>query len=190
MNENTNTKSKYIELILPVLISILSILTGFAAYKSAAIGSDSTDNYFIAQTHLTDANLLYIEQGQEILFDRLLYEKMGKNIVSSEEVSKEALESLKREEGPFDKAYYESMYKAPKALIVEQDKAFEIAKYDSDRSVSWQLVVLIMAIGTAFAAWGSIAENESMSKMLFTIFSTLALIAGLIQIIMIPGSMA
>lgn len=181
--------------VLALLIALLSVLTGYAAFKSAEIDSTSTDNFFLAQTHLTDATLLFIEQGQEALYDHVAYNQYKVNQESNDEVaeyyfdqlSEAAKASIERPDGPFDKAYYEAIYSEAKTVLEKEEVAFDKALVDSDRAVAYQLTVLIMAVGLAFAGWGSLAEARNKLRFVFTGLSALALIVGLVQMLTIPG---
>lgn len=164
--------------ILALLITVLSVLMGFAAYRSAAIGSTSTDNYFLAQTHLTDANLLYAEQGQEILYDRMAHDQYVLAVEREDEeaaehykeqLSEAALAGLSKPDGPFDEDYEKVVYQKARAEVSQEEELFDKAAHDSDRAVAFQLTGLIMSLGTSLAAWASLADEKSRLRTLFMI---------------------
>jgi hypothetical protein len=181
---------------LSVLIALLSVITAYAAYQSAAIDSTSTDNYFLAQSHLNDSNAFYLERGQDIIYDFTTFDSyIAHDILGNEELSEyyydqlseEFLESADREEGPFDDGYFDAIYEDAHATLGERDEAFAKATHDSNRAVAYQLTVLIMAVGLSFAAWASLSEANKQVRFIFTFLSTAALIIGLGQMVIIPG---
>jgi len=191
-------RAQIVNTILAFLIAILSVLTGYAAFKSAEIDSTSTDNYFLAQAHLNDANVLFLERGQDIIYDYTAYDRYYINNDSNPEIaayyldqlSEAATASLERPDGPFDDAYGEAMYKEAYDVLAQEEAAFEQAGHDSNRAVAYQLSVLIFGVGLAFAGWASLADGTNMLRVVFTVFSSLSLILALIQMSRIPGPLA
>jgi len=83
--------------------------------------------------------------------------------------------------------YYDSMYADATALWDESDINFDTASQWDERGDQLQLVMLITALGLAFVAWASLLGAESNMRVLFAIFGTLALIAGIvIFIVLVP----
>lgn len=184
-----------VETLLAVIIAILSILTAYAAFMSAQIDLTSTDNYFLAQSLLNDANSLYLERGQDIIYD---FEAFDSFIIYAETdpdlsdyflnaMSDAALSSIDRPDGPFDQAYYDEMYSVPNEILEDEELFFESAAHDSNRAVAYQLTVLIMAVGLSFAAWASLASKQKLTRFIFLLLSVSALIIGLGQMLFIPG---
>jgi predicted outer membrane protein len=182
--------------ILSFLIAILSVITALAAYRAAAIDSTSTDNYFLAQSYLNDSNALYLEQGQDIVYDFSTYDAyVANDILGNEELSgyyydqlsDELLAGMEREEGPFDDTYYTAMYKDAQETLELGEETFDSAAHDSNRAVAYQLTVLIMAVGLSFAAWASLSEKNKQVRFIFTVLSVVALVIGLGQMLSIPG---
>ncbi len=184
-----------IETLLALIIAVLSVFTAYAAFKSAEIDSTSTDNYFLAQSYLNDANSLYLERGQDIIYDFNAYDSY--NIYQEErpeisdyyydQLSDEAIASMERPSGPFDQTYYDEMYIEPTSILEDEEIAFTSAAHDSNRAVAYQLTVRILAVGLSFAAWASLAEKENRLRNIFLGLSILALIIGLVQMLSIPG---
>lgn len=184
-----------IETLLALIIAIFSILTAYAAFLSAQIDSTSTDNYFLAQSLLNEANSLYIERGQDIIYDFgafdsfVVYENSDPDISEYyfNAMSEPAIASLDRPDGPFDQGYYDEMYEIPNEIRDEEIELFENAAHDSNRAVAYQLTVLIMAVGLSFAAWSSLASKRRLIQFVFLALSVLALLIGLVQMLFIPG---
>ena len=59
------------------LIALLSILTASTAYYSHMEDSSSTHNYFTSQTIIVEANSLYLEANQAIMYDMNSYDSFG-----------------------------------------------------------------------------------------------------------------
>lgn len=202
MSENSmvaekSNREKWLNIntLLAFLIATLSMLTAYAAYKSAEIDSTSTDNYFLAQSHLNDANSLYLERGQDIIYDfnaydsHIIYQDSNPEISDYyfDQLSDEALASMERPDGPFDREYYDAMYIEPKTILEEEEFVFDNAAHDSNRAVAYQLTVLIMAVGLSFAAWASLADEKNNLRPVFLVLSLITLVVGLIQMFSIPG---
>lgn len=184
--------------VLSFLIAILSVVAAFAAYQAAAVDSTSTDNYFLAQTHLNESNALYLEKGQDIVYDFATYDsyiaqdQLGNAELSEyyyDQLSDEFQESADREDGPFDDQYYDTIYADAHESLAEGETTFEKAANESNRAVAYQLTVLIMAVGLSFAAWASLADTQKQIRFVFTALSVATLVIGLGQMLMIPGSL-
>jgi len=192
---NRNFKVFSQENLLAFNIAVLSILAAYSAYLSARIDSNSTDNYFLAQSYLNDANSLFIERGQDIIYDFNAFDSFVIYADSNPEISEyffsqlsdAAHNSMDRPDGPFDEGYYDEMYAVPNEILEYEAEAFEIAAHDSNRAVDYQLTVLIMAIGLSFVAWASLADKGTRYRTLFLAASYVALAFGLVQMLLIPG---
>jgi hypothetical protein len=70
----------------------------------------------------------------------------------------------------------------------ESDANFSLATQWDERGDQLQLVMLIMALGLALAAWSSLLGAESNMRTLFSLFGLLSFIAGLfIYLTMVPS---
>ena len=69
--ENTDNLSSEnrIEWSIAALIALLSILTASNAYYSNIEDSNSNHNYFTSQSIIVEANSLYLEANQAIIYD-------------------------------------------------------------------------------------------------------------------------
>jgi hypothetical protein len=73
------------------------------------------------------------------------------------------------------------MYASADELFTEADTSFETASQYDNRGDELQLVMLLMALGLAFAAWGSLLKEESNLRVLFAIASFLVLVLGVLS---------
>ena len=101
------------------LIALLSILTASTAYYSHMEDSNSTHNYFSSQSIIVEANSLYLEANQAIMYDMNSYDSY---VIASNDgneslamfyfsgLSQSAVDSDNRSTGPFDDHYFEEMY--------------------------------------------------------------------------------
>ena len=122
------------------LIALLSILTASTAYYSHMEDSNSTHNYFSSQSIIVEANSLYLEANQAIMYDMNSYDSY---VIASNDgneslamfyfsgLSQSAVDSDNRSTGPFDDQYFEedwieSIYaiKKPKHYICWYGKIF------------------------------------------------------------------
>lgn len=79
------------------------------------------------------------------------------------------------------------MYSYPNSLFDESDKNFEIGTQYDERGDQLQLVMLIMALGLALAAWGSLLGAEGRMRSVFSFFGVAAFISGIyIYLFLIP----
>lgn len=182
------------ELILGSLIAILSVFTAVASYQGAMSDSEQTTHNVQGQQRLTDANAEYLTANQLIVYDYQLYDGWYTN--DDEEKANYYLENFSDElqarvnanaENIFDDAYYAAMYADANALFAEADALFEKAQKWNKRGDALQLVMLIMALGLAFAAWASLLKEESRMRILFAFFSIAMLTYGLITYLAVPS---
>lgn len=184
------------ELFLGTMIAILSVLTAYSSYLGAM--SDSEQNKFeiLGMQQLNDGNAEYLRANQDITQDYNYFDNWYLNVDERPEIAEyyqfnfsEALTAA-FESAPdvvWTDEYYESMYADATALWDESDTNFDTASQWDERGDQLQLVMLIMALGLAFVAWASLLGAESNMRMLFSIFGTLALIAGiLVFLVMVP----
>ncbi len=204
MDENKSAKLTLfgiipLDIAIPILISLLSIMTALAAYKAAVIDSASFDRYFEAQSALNTSNSLYIEANQNIIHDQAIYDYFASNDFAGNKrladyyfdlFSDELMAAYERDTAAFDEIYYEEVYRSAEDALNESDILFKEASHDSQRAVSYQLTVLIMAVGLSFAAWASLSGQEHRMRTLFASLSVTAFLIGLTQMLTIPGALA
>ena len=86
----------------------------------------------------------------------------------------------------WDDQYYDEMYADANAYFDESDANFAKAGEWNDRGDGLQVVLMIVALGLAFAAWASLLKEESNMRVLFALFALLTLVIGIIQYLAIP----
>ena len=197
MTENESTgKSKGIfaklgsDLVLGFLVAFLSALTALAAYQGSIADSRESDLNVEGQKQLTEANSFYLEANQFVIYDYTMFD--GWYVAEDPEIadyfhsnfSEELTISMERSEGPFDEAYYNSMYAEAESLYDEAVSYFDQAQVAGERAIQMQLAVLVFAVGLALAAYASLIQPEKRIRFVFAIASILALFIGLFSFLM------
>lgn len=182
------------ELILGSLIAILSVLTALAGYQGSMADSEQTTSNVQGQQRLTDANAEYLTANQLIVYDYTLYDgyftaqpgaEQEEYYLSSFSDTLQA--DMAAGADLFSDSYYENMYADANAMFEEADAVFAKAQEWNKRGDALQLVMLIMALGLAFAAWASLLKEESRMRILFAFFSIAMLTYGLITYLGVPS---
>ena len=75
------------------------------------------------------------------------------------------------------------MYADATGLWEESDANFELASQFDEKGDQLQLVMMIMALGLAFAAWASLLGSESNMRLLFALFGLIMFVVGIITYI-------
>jgi hypothetical protein len=171
--------------LLALLITLMTILTAVAAYQAALAGGDSLKYFFIAQSELTDASVYYVEQGQEIFYDHTVYDQYQVALLAGdgaradyylEQLSDAGWAAFERNpDAPFDAVYESALFDQANATVADAEEAYELAIEFNLKGDRLGLVTTILAIGLAFAGWGSLAKSESRQRMLFALLSMAAL---------------
>ena len=184
------------ELFLGTMIAILSVFTAYSSYLGAM--SDSEQNKFeiLGMQQLNDGNAEYLRANQDITQDYNYFDNWYLNVDERPDIAEyyqfnfsEALTSAFESEPDvvWTDEYYDSMYADATALWDESDINFDTASQWDERGDQLQLVMLITALGLAFVAWASLLGAESNMRVLFAIFGSLSLIAGIIIfIVLVP----
>lgn len=181
------------ELVLGTLVAVLSILTAFSGYQSSMADSDQAKYNVKGQQMLTDANAEYLTANQMIVYDYNMFD--GWYIAEDEEkgeyyranFSENLQVSIEANEGdPFSDAYYEAVYQEPNEMFEEADAFFMKAEEFGGRGDTLQLIMLISALGLAFAAWASLLKGESAVRLVFAILSIGLLIYSVILYLNVP----
>jgi len=182
------------ELILGSLIAILSVLTALAGYQGSMSDSEQTTSNVQGQQMLTDANAEYLTANQLIVYDYTLYDGYYTAEPGSQQEEyymssfSEALQADIDANLPlFSDEYYASMYADANAMFEEADAIFVKAQEWNKRGDALQLVMLIMALGLAFAAWASLLKEESRMRILFAFFSIAMFAYGIITYLAVPA---
>ena len=82
------------------------------------------------------------------------------------------------------------MYADANAYFEDSDANFENAAQANDRGDKLQLVLMIMALGLAFAAWASLLKEESNMRVIFALFAVMTLVMGVITYLNVPAVIA
>jgi endo-beta-N-acetylglucosaminidase D len=155
--------------------------------------SDQTKYNVQGQQMLTDANAEYLTANQMIVYDYNLYD--GWFTAEEDEKSEYYRSSFSEQlhtaieanaEDPFSDSYYESMYQDPQGMFDEADALFQKAESFNQRGDALQLVMLISALGLAFAAWASLLKEDSLVRLVFAVFSIGMLIYSFILYLNVP----
>ena len=190
--ENNTEKNRFLKIIgsewaLGFLVAVLSVLIALAAYQSAIFDSKESDFNVEGQKLLTDSNGFYLEANQFVIYDYSMYDGWYINTDVNDELaqyysdsfSENLTASMEREAGPFDDQYYTEMYADAEPQYDEAITNFESAQQAGDKADRLQLVVLVLAVGLALAAYGSMISEESKLRYVFAVLSIVSLVFGL-----------
>ena len=171
------------------LIAFLSILTASTAYYSHMEDSNSTHNYFSSQSIIVEANSLYLEANQAIMYDMNSYDSY---VIASNDgneslamfyfsgLSQSAVDSDNRSTGPFDDQYFEEMYSYASLREAEGQELASIAANQNDAADEYQLAVLFSAVGLSLTGWASVITSTRL-KFTFMGSSVVALTLSVLQ---------
>jgi len=171
------------------LIAILSILTASNAYYSNIEDSNSNHNYFTSQSIIVEANSLYLEANQAIIYDLNAYDSyyladLEGNDTRAEfyfsGLSDSAVASFNRSSGPFDDQYYDEMYSFASEREGEGITLAEKAEAENKASDEFQLAVLFSAVGLSLTGWASVISSTKL-KLTFMGSSVVALGISVLQ---------
>jgi hypothetical protein len=181
------------EVALGTLIAVLSILTAFASWQASVADSNQSDNELKAMQHLNDGNAEYLSANQFIVYDYTMYD--GWYTTSDpdhEEYYQNSYSTTLQNaiaanpDDPFSDQYYDEMYGTAYSYWDDFDSASAVAAQWNERGDRLQLVMLIMALGLAFAAWASLGKEESRMRVLFAVMAVITLVAGIIMYLGAP----
>ena len=181
------------EIVLGSLIAILSIFTAFASWQGSIADSKQSEHELMAMQHLNDGNAEYLSANQFIVYDYTMYDGWytTSDPVHEEYYQNSYSESLQNAlaadpENPFSEEYYDSMYAEAYSYWADFDTDSETAGQWNERGDDLQLVMLIMALGLAFAAWASLGKEESNMRSLFSLLAIITLVMGVIWYLNVP----
>ena len=181
------------EYFLGSLIAILSVLTALASYQGSVANSKQNEAELKGMKNLNDGNAEYLTANQFIVYDYSLYDSWYVNdnetkaAYFEENYSDELQTSIAANpDDPFNETYYDAMYASANDLFDKADANFETASQYDNRGDKLQLVMLLMALGLAFAAWGSLLKEESNLRIVFAIAAFIVLILGVVNYFTVP----
>jgi hypothetical protein len=176
------------ELVLGTLIAILGVFTALASYQGSMADSEQNKYEILGMQQLNDGNAEYLSANQFIVYDFSMYD--GWYTTDDEEKAAYYEESYSEqlqasiEANPddiFNDEYYDAMYAEAYSLWDESDANFELAGQYDDRGDQLQLVMLLMALALAFAAWAALQKEESNMRSLFAVASVAVFVFGLLK---------
>ncbi len=175
------------EIVLGTLIAVLSVFTAVASYQGSLADSKQNENEVKAMQNLNDGNAEYLTANQFIVYDYTMFDgwytadTVDKEEYYQDSYSGELQSALVADpENPFSEDYYDAMYAPANEFWAVSDEAFEKAGQWDNRGDGLQLVMLLMALGLAFAAWASLLTEESNMRVLFAALSVVTMVVGLV----------
>ena len=177
------------ELVLGSLIAILSVFFAYVSYAGAMADSDQNKNEIAGMKALNDGNAEYLSGNQIWIQDDSNYDNWYTNRESNPDLAEyyrgnftealdTAIERNGEDEYPMDETYADAVYAEANAFWEESDTAFELGSKWDERGDNLQLIALILALGIAFSAWGSLVKEESNMRLLFSALAIVMLIVG------------
>lgn len=182
------------EILLGTLIALLSVFTAVASYQGALSDSEQNKAEILGMQTLNNSNAEYLTANQDIFQDYTYYDNWYWNQDTNPEfaeyyyndLSDSLLNAIERD-GVWDETYYGEMYSLANELLEEANAQFDLGAQYDERGDQLQLVMLIMALGLAFAAWASLLKEESNMRALFSVFAIITLTVGLyVYFVMVP----
>ena len=167
------------------LIALLSILTASTAYYSHMEDSNSTHNYFTSQSIIVEANSLYLEANQAIMYDFNSYDSYVIALNDGNEslaefyfsgLSQSAIDSDNRSSGPFDDQYFDEMYGFATQREAEGQDLADKAASQNTAADEFQLAVLFSAVGLSLTGWASVISS---TKLKFTFMGSSVVSLGI-----------
>ena len=181
------------DIVLGTLIAILSVFTAVASYQGSIADSKQNENEIKGMQNLNDGNAEYLSANQFIVYDYSMYDGWYTADTADKEEYYQASYSEELQaaiaadpENPFSEDYYNAMYTSANEYWADSDAGFEAAGQWDNRGDGLQLVMLIMALGLAFAAWASLLQHESNMRVLFASLALVTLVVGIIKYLGVP----
>lgn len=181
------------EILLGTLIALLSIFTAFASWQGSIADSQQSEHELKAMQHLNDGNAEYLSANQFIVYDFTMYDGWYTADTADKEeyyqasYSEELQNAIAADpDNPFSEAYYDAMRAEAYAYWDDFDTESELAGQWNARGDGLQLVMLVMALGLAFAAWASLGKEESNMRLAFALLAVITLAAGVLAYLGVP----
>ena len=184
------------EIILGTLIALLSVFTAVASLLGSVADGKQNDFEILGMKSLNDGNAEYLRSNQDITQDYNYFDNWYLNLDERPDVaeyyqgsfSQALLDAVDRNpDAVWDDQYYEAVYADANAYFDDSDANFEIAGQWNDRGDRLQLVLMIMALGLAFAAWASLLKAEGNMRVLFALFAIMTLAIGVVAYLGVPA---
>jgi hypothetical protein len=180
------------EIFLGTLIALLSVFTALASYQGAMSDSEQNKYEILGMQQLNDGNAEYLRANQDITQDYNYFDNWYLNVDERPDIGEyyqtsfsEALAAAIERDPDlvWDEQYYDEMYTDAIGLWDESETNFGLASNFDEKGDQLQLVMMIMALGLAFAAWASLLGAESNMRLLFALFGLIMFVVGIITYI-------
>ena len=177
------------DVFLGTLIALLSVFTAVASYQGAMAGSEQNKYEILGMQSLNDGNAEYLRTNQDITQDYNYFDNWYLNVDERPEIadyyqgnfSEQLQAAIERDPNTvWDDQYYTDMYADSDAFFEDSDVNFDLGSQFDERGDQLQLVMLIMALGLALSAWGSLLPAEGTMRMMFSLFGLITFIVGII----------
>ena len=171
------------------------MFTAVSSYQGALADGQQNDFEILGMKNLNDGNAEYLRVNQDITQDYNYFDNWYLNADERPAVaeyyqssfSQALLDAMQRNpDTVWDDQYYEAVYADANAYFDDSDANFEKAGEWNERGDRLQLVLMIMALGLAFAAWASLLKEASNMRLLFSAFAIITLVAGVITYLGVP----
>jgi hypothetical protein len=183
------------EVVLGTLIALLSIFTTLASLQGSVADGKQNEYEILGMKSLNDGNAEYLRANQDITQDYNYFDNWYLNLDERPDVaeyyqgsfSQALLDAMDRDpDTVWDDQYYNDVYADADAYFDDSDVNFETAGEWNNRGDGLQIVLSVMALGLAFAAWASLLKEDSNMRMLFALFAVIALVIGVINYLGLP----
>ncbi|MBI5352400.1 MAG: hypothetical protein HZB50_07155 [Chloroflexi bacterium] len=184
------------DIFLGAMIALLSIFTAAASYQGAMADSEQNKYELKGMQSLNDGNAEYLRTNQDITQDYNYFDNWYLNADERPEIaeyyqssfSEQLNAAIERDpETVWDDQYYEDMYAESDGYFEESDANFEIGSQYDELGDQLQLILTIMAIGLAFAAWASLNKEDGKLRPFFSLLSVIIFVIGLIIYFSVPA---
>jgi hypothetical protein len=184
------------EIFLGTLVALLSVFTAFVSYQGAMADSEQNKYELLGMQALNDGNAEYLRTNQDITQDYNYFDNWYLNVDERPEIaeyyqssfSEQLTAAIERNpETVWDEQYYTDMYAESDQYFTDSDTNFEIGSQYDERGDQLQLILTLLAIGLAFAAWASLLKEESNLRPLFSLFAVIIFVYGIITYIAVPA---
>ena len=177
------------EIFLGTLIALLSVFTAVASYQGAMADSEQNKYEILGMQALNDGNAEYLSANQTWIQDDGNYDNWYINQETNPDIADyyagnftleldAAIERNGPDQYPMDEEYATAIYADAIAYWDDSDTNFDLGSQYDEKGDNLQLVMLIMALGLALAAWGSLLGPESNMRKVFALLGLIARLAG------------
>jgi len=184
------------EVFLGALIAILSVFTAYASYKGAMADSEQNKYELLGMQALNDGNAEYLRTNQDITQDYNYFDNWYLNVDERPEIaeyykgsfSEQLTAAIERDPNTvWDDQYYTDMYAESDQYFTDSDTNFAIGSQYDELGDQLQLILTIMAIGLAFAAWASLNREDSNLRPFFSLLAVIIFVIGLFIYFSVPA---